>query len=127
MPNLYAVAYLCPAHIECRRLEDLSESASAFYEAVAQDPFPHDVGDDPSFFSARYHNGPVTWGVCRSDVRGAIKDGDWVVFFAAVDRSENAKDYYLVAAQEVAEKEGDGSGGTPDLIGRRGRETYRHG
>ncbi|MGH9823084.1 MAG: hypothetical protein ACREDR_07535 [Blastocatellia bacterium] len=59
-----------------------NETALAFYDTIRSSPFPYDVGDDPAFFAAHHHNGQVTWGVCRPDVRCAIKPGDWVVFFS---------------------------------------------
>jgi len=81
MPRLYAAAYLAPSR---RRPPDSpSGVARAFYATLAQETFPYDIGDDLSFFAASFHMGPVTWGVCRPDVRGAIKPGDWMVLFSA--------------------------------------------
>lgn len=57
--------------------------AAAFYESARASDFPFDVGDDPSFFASSYNHGPVTWGVCRPDVRCDITVGDWVAFFSA--------------------------------------------
>lgn len=44
--------------------------------------FPFDVGDDPSFYAMRKHEGPLSWGVCRADVRNNLRCGDIVVFFS---------------------------------------------
>jgi hypothetical protein len=63
---------------------------AAFLSKSARSNFPFDVGDDPSFFSAQHLDGPVTWGVCRADVRHAISPGDWAVFFAARPRAEDS-------------------------------------
>jgi hypothetical protein len=58
------------------------------------------VGDDPSFFASFYNHGPVTWGVCRPDVRCNIKVGDWVAFFSAEHPYESlaATHYRFVGA-----------------------------
>jgi hypothetical protein len=104
MPRVYAAAYLVP---QARRFrDDLSKIAADFREAVRANDFPYDVGDDPSFFAARRHGGPVTWGVCRPDVRQAICCGDWMVFFAAEkDIQDSAVTHYrFVAALCVEEK-----------------------
>lgn len=53
------------------------------YLRAATDGWPVDVGDDPSFVSSARVGGDVTWGVCRPDVRRALRPGDAVVFFAA--------------------------------------------
>jgi hypothetical protein len=46
----------------------------------------YDWGDDPSFFAAEHLLGDVrraSWGVCRRDVRRALKERDLIVFFCA--------------------------------------------
>jgi len=101
MPYLVAAAYLVPP----RRRPPLAPSALAaeFYRVCASRSFPYDIGDDPSFFASKHLGGPITWGVCRADVRRALKPRDWVVFFAA-ERAPDEPDitsYYLVAALEV--------------------------
>src|ERR1700731_3247434 len=101
MPRLYVAVYQArapkPGHT--------SETATAFYKAV-QSGFPYDLGDDPAFFSARYHHGPVTWGVCRSPLRCAIRKDDRIVFFADQKDSQDTKTTYyrFVAALRVADK-----------------------
>ena len=79
-----------------------SLTATAFH-ARSPGGFPYDIGDDPSFFSARHHHGPVTWGVCRHDVRGAIQPGDVMVFFSAEQKLATV-DYRLVAVLCVDRK-----------------------
>jgi hypothetical protein len=101
MPSLYVAVYLAdppPARI--------SGMAAAFYSEDLQSGFPYDSGDDPAFFSARHFGGPITWGVCRPDVRCSIRKGDGIVFFA---REKDPKDiktcyYRFVAALRVDEK-----------------------
>jgi hypothetical protein len=39
-------------------------------EAIA-DAWPFDVGDDPSFRKYLDGSGPLSWGICRQDVRNA--------------------------------------------------------
>ena len=56
---------------------------AAVYLRLANTTWPTDIGDDPSFTWAHAHGGPVTWGVCRPDLRNALKRGDLVTFFAA--------------------------------------------
>src|SRR5579872_7330550 len=81
MPKLWVAVY------HSREPEEPPHSATvtaaAFHTGARSGTFPYDAGDDPAFFSARFHDGPVTWGVCRHDVRSAIEPGDWVVFFSA--------------------------------------------
>ena len=54
-------------------------------EAIATGEWPYDNGDDPSFYAAR-HDGLLTWGVCRQDVRNAVKRESVVVFFSYTQR-----------------------------------------
>ncbi len=54
-------------------------------EAIATGGWPYDNGDDPSFYAAR-HDGLLTWGVCRQDVRNAVKRESVVVFFSYTQR-----------------------------------------
>jgi hypothetical protein len=64
-----------------------------------------DWGDDPSFFAAIQILGNVrraSWGVCRSDVRRALKEGDFVVFFVGRERGDgDGWDYYWVGIGTV--------------------------
>lgn len=105
MCSLYSLVYLAPAFKERRQPEDQNDCVTAFYAAARDKDFPYDIGDDPAFFSARHHGGPVTWGVCRHDVRNAIQLKDWGVFFAVSEKPEDGtKHYQLVAALEVHKK-----------------------
>ncbi len=104
MPHLYVAVYLA-------RQPDLSScdpipSAAVAFRGAAQFRFPYDVGDDPAFFSAQHFGGPITWGVCRPDVRCAIRRDDGIVFFAAQKNSKDNRttDYRFVAALRVNDK-----------------------
>jgi hypothetical protein len=64
-----------------------------------------DWGDDPSFFAATELLGDprrATWGVCRSDVRGALAPDDFVVFVCA-RQSKREWDYYFIGIATVGE------------------------
>lgn len=56
--------------------------------------WPYDNGDDPSFYSMRSLGGPLTWGVCRPDIRNIIKKGDIVVFFSFQKDNRNKETEY---------------------------------
>lgn len=80
--------------------------AQAFFaarEKTGDKAFPFDGADDPSFFCAQHLERPVTWGVCRTDVRNQVKPGDWVAFFSG-ERADGSNDfeYRFVAALKVA-------------------------
>jgi hypothetical protein len=70
----------------------------AFLEGYDRSYF--DWGDDPGFFAAEQLLGNVrlaSWGVCRSDVRGALKEGDFVVFFVGRESDDGSRwDYHWV-------------------------------
>jgi hypothetical protein len=58
----------------------------------------YDWGDDPSFFSATYHQGQPThagWGVCRANVRRYLYPGDMVVYFCARRGNRKSATKYL--------------------------------
>lgn len=106
MTTVYTATYLVNRTLE--RPANPTPVAQAFFEARAKsgpDAFPLDGADDPAFFSAKHLNGPVTWGVCRTDVRNLVKPGDWVVFFSA-ERALGLMDYdyRFVASLQVADK-----------------------
>lgn len=78
--------------------------AQAFFDARAT-AFPFDGADDPSFYCARHFDAPVTWGVCRTDVRNQVQPGDWVAFFSGERDSEGQDvDYRFVGVLRVAAK-----------------------
>lgn len=75
-------------------------------EAVEQGEGPYDIpGDDPSLFSHRRYGGSLTWGVCRQQVRNALRPGDVVVFFSfGKSRHDRAVEYRLCAVATVERK-----------------------
>jgi hypothetical protein len=79
----------------------------AVYLRRPGDGWPVDSGDDPSFEYAAQAAGPVTWGVCRPDVRNAVAIGDVVVFFAADSmRDRKPARYFWVGFATVQAKIG---------------------
>jgi hypothetical protein len=109
MPSLYVAVYLVRPPEKGHDSEIAAafyKEAAAFYKDTARSRFPYDVGDDPTFFSAGRLGGPITWGVCRPDVRCPIRKDDGIVFFAEQKDSQDTKTthYRFVAALRVADK-----------------------
>jgi hypothetical protein len=101
MRTLFAAAYLAPRK---RPLAQGSQRVvSGFRAACAENRFPFDIADDPAFFAAHCLGSPVTWGVCRPDVRTMIRPGDYAAFFAA-DREDQQTRYLFVGAFCVERK-----------------------
>ncbi|MGB8259025.1 MAG: hypothetical protein WCE75_01680 [Terracidiphilus sp.] len=71
--------------------------------AIDNDEWPYDNGDDPSFYVAR-QGGPLTWGVCRQDLRNAIEKDSIVVFFSFTSRPNGDIAYRLCAVATVDDK-----------------------
>lgn len=98
--QLFVAAYLSP--LKRRPPARPSKFVASFYDACDAESFPYDIGDDPSFFASRQLGGPVTWGICRPDVRGMIHQRDWVSFFSARRLFDlSAVHYHFVAALQV--------------------------
>jgi len=90
MPKVYLCAYHSNLHKAKLHSDPAHVVAQAYAMAIRRsDVWPYDFGDDPSFFSATHLNGPVTWGVCRGDIRNKLASGDVVVFFAYDDLSDH--------------------------------------
>jgi len=87
-------------------VDNESTIAAAYYSAITSvGSWPYDIGDDPSFFASEFTGGPITWGICRRDVRSAINPGDWVAFFSATrDNASKTTVYRFASIAKVAEK-----------------------
>jgi len=99
-------AYLCTY----RRIRPSPRALRQTRAAAKQDPLLrafledydasyYDWGDDPSFFAAQHLLGDVrnaTWGVCRRDVRNALRERDLVVFFCGCEDDGHVWRYYFV-------------------------------
>jgi hypothetical protein len=72
-------------------------------EAIKAREWPYDNGDDPSFYVARM-GGPLTWGVCRQDLRNSICRGSVVVFFSFSSLGRSRFLYRLCAVSTVIDK-----------------------
>ncbi len=67
--------------------------------------WPYDYGDDPSFKTTRELHSPLTWGVCRPDVRNKICEGDIVVFFSCSESKKTQNyTYRLCCISTVSKK-----------------------
>jgi hypothetical protein len=84
------------------RSENYPELAE-YLRAYEQNESWLDWGDDPSFHSASASGGPVTWGVCRPNVREWISIGDAVAFICARQEPAGWR-YYYVGCGTVAER-----------------------
>ena len=54
----------------------------AVYQADSHAAWPYDHGDDPSFQASSGSVGRLTWGICRTDLRRVVQEGDLIVFVA---------------------------------------------
>jgi hypothetical protein len=95
--------YLVPYHSETgRHLKNSTGQFAVVENAIAAGEWPYDNGDDPSFYVAR-RGGTLTWGVCRQNVRNAIKPGSIVVFVSFTPEGPNVN-YRLSAVATVSKK-----------------------
>lgn len=101
-PKLYLAPYHSNLHKEkINAGVDASNVLRSYVSAIKeQNAWPFDTGDDPSFFSSWYFDAPITWGVCRGDLRNAIFEGCVVVFFAFTD-FEDRTEYRLSGVATV--------------------------
>jgi hypothetical protein len=98
--------YLMPYHSlrpDSRILAACSGQFALVERAIMAAEWPYDNGDDPSFYVARRYGGPLTWGVCRADVRSAIQLGS-IVVFCSYTKTETVYRYRMSAVATVAEK-----------------------
>lgn len=76
----------------------------AVESAIKEGVWPYDNGDDPSFFVAR-QSGPLTWGICRQDVRNSIRVGSIAAFFSFTPMEDGQVLYRLCAVTTVLSKQ----------------------
>jgi hypothetical protein len=119
MPTLYVCVYRrhVPSPAEWRAVVEEAKAIPILEEFVSEYWRPDrffDWGDDPGFFSAIRHFGDAqhaSWGVCRRDVRSAVRIGDAVAFFVArpvvrerrdgIHVAEGPVDYFYVGCGTV--------------------------
>jgi hypothetical protein len=75
----------------------------AFKNTVAQGDWPLDYGDDPSFYMTRKFGVQLSWGVCRTDVRNQLKEGDVVVFFSYLKFEDGGDSEYRLCSLATVE------------------------
>lgn len=97
--------YLAAFHVrgEGHKLPCAKVAVRAF-GSTGTSKWPYDIGDDPSFFCSEKGGGPLTWGICRPDVRNALSPGDIVVFFSVRKIKEiKETEYRFCAVATVCE------------------------
>ena len=104
MSTVYVAVYLAASPEDLADRHAATAAAAAFVQAVRRGDWLYDAGDDPAFFCARHFGTPVTWGICRQDLRGSLEPGDSVVFIAHRRRPGGAVDYHWVGFATVTEK-----------------------
>ena len=99
--------YFAPFHAASGASGDspCGSRTARFNTALARQDWPYDIGDDPSFYSSRTFGGPLTWGICRQDVRNSLRVGDIVVFFSFRKiEGSGESEYRLCAVATVEQK-----------------------
>jgi len=76
----------------------------AFRKTVALGDWPYDYGDDPSFYAMRKFKAPLSWGVCRPDVRNQLCTGHIVVFFSYAKYKDTGDSEYSLCALATVER-----------------------
>jgi hypothetical protein len=99
MPSIYFQSYHSQPRLHLRGATGQFEIVE---RAIADGEWPYDNGDDPSFYVAR-KGGPLTWGVCRQDVRNSIGRGDIAVFFSFTSKDHKVR-YRLCAVATVLKR-----------------------
>lgn len=106
-------AYLCVYRhsIPPRKDWDLTKARAAtepllqkFLDRYGQPECFYDWGDDPSFFASSEILGSAesaTWGVCRRDVRTAMRPGDYVVFVCGKEMAKGIWEYFYVGVGTI--------------------------
>jgi hypothetical protein len=98
--SIYLVCFHSASH---EMLDGASGQYLVVEQAIRDGEWPYDNGDDPSFYVART-GGLLTWGVCRQNLRTALKRDSIVVFFSYTPRSDGTFVYRLCAIATVADK-----------------------
>jgi len=104
MGTVYVAVYQVVSPEELAFRPQPTPESAAFLRAAESSNWPYDVGDDPSFFCAQHVVAPLSWGICRRDLRGALEPGDTVAFIAHRKRSSGDVDYRWAGFATVAQK-----------------------
>jgi hypothetical protein len=101
--NLTRVYLLCFHSQKPASLEGSSRQFLVVEQAIRDGLWPYDNGDDPAFYVAR-KGGPLTWGVCRQEVRNSIPSGSIAVFFSFTEMAGGDVLYRLCAVTTVIDR-----------------------
>lgn len=101
--NSTAIYLLCFHSQKPASLHGSSGQFLVVEQAIRDGRWPYDNGDDPSFFVAR-KGGPLTWGVCRQEVRNSIPKGSIAAFFSFTEMTGGDVLYRLCGVTNVVEK-----------------------
>lgn len=107
MGSVYVAVYVVAKPDDLVEVRYPTQVTTEFAKVVQGGGWPHDVGDDPSFFCARRFagkGGAITWGICRRDLRSALAPGDTVVFLGYRRHRDSTVDYCFSGYATVAEK-----------------------
>src|ERR1017187_5126023 len=99
-----AVYLLCYHSQKALSLVGSERQFLAVESAISGGLWPYDNGDDPSFCVAR-KGGPLTWGICRQEVRNSIPVGSIVAFFSFTSMQGGQVLYRLCAVTTVVSKQ----------------------
>lgn len=101
--NSTAVYLLCFHSQKPASLDGSSRQFLVVEQAIRDGLWPYDNGDDPSFYVAM-KRGPLTWGVCRQEVRNSIPSGSIAAFFSFTEMTNGDVLYRLCAVTTVVDK-----------------------
>lgn len=100
--SIYTMVYNHPKITSLKGRYKDNDSTKDFRDQIRSNTsWRFDVTDDPSFYCHLKGMGPLTWGICRPDVRTKLEKGDIVVFICYDEDNNN---YYLSAVTTVADK-----------------------
>jgi len=102
-PDLTSIYLVCFHSEQPESFEGSTGQFLVVEQAISSEEWPYDNGDDPSFYVAR-KGGPLTWGVCRQQVRNSICKGSVVVFFSFSSLDDGRVLYRLCGVTTVIDK-----------------------
>jgi hypothetical protein len=102
-PNVTAVYLLCFHSQKPASLDGANRQFLVVENAIKDGLWPYDNGDDPSFYVS-IKGGPLTWGVCRQEVRNSIPTGSIAAFFSFTEMTDGDVLYRLCAVTTAVDK-----------------------
>lgn len=101
--NATAIYLVCFHSAKPDTLRDSKGQYRIVETAIRDAEWLYDNGDDPSFYVAR-RGGPLTWGVCRQDLRNSLAKDSIVVFFSFTPLKNDEILYRLCAVETVIDR-----------------------